>query len=200
MSRPLLVVASSLLLVTAPLAAQRELSVIGFTGNTTGHARADADPDRPTIAPDHPVSWQVALGQEIGAWRGALLVRHARADLAIRGAESAVLTRSALRSWGASAEAGRRLAGRDGAPTLHALVGVGAARTTFPVTGGDPRTVVTGHLALLGRVPIAARWRAMIRAEGGLGGALFDAEELPPGYSVRAGREWSLGIGLGWRP
>ncbi|MBK7595503.1 MAG: hypothetical protein IPJ11_09715 [Gemmatimonadetes bacterium] len=33
-----------------------------------------------------------------------------------------------------------------------------AARTTFPVTGGDPRTVVTGHLlAVQGRAPLTPR-------------------------------------------
>ncbi len=68
------------------------------------------------------------------------------------------------------------------------------------MTGGDPRTVVVGLLAVLGQVPVTPRWAVVVRGEGGIGGALFDADELPPGYAVRAGREWSLGVGLGWRP
>ncbi len=199
MSRAVILAVSSLLCLTAPLPAQREISVLGLTGNSAGHARADADPDRPTIAPDHPASWQVGITSDRGPWRVALLVRHTQADLGIRGTESAVLTRGAIRTWGVGAEVGRRVAGHADAPTLHALVGLGAARTTFPVTGGDPRSVVVGRLAFVGGVPLTSRWRAVVRGEGGIGGALFGADELPPGYAVRAGREWSIGVGLGWR-
>lgn len=200
MSRPLVLVVALSWLLAHPLAAQRELSLLGLTGNAAGHARADADPDRPTIAPDHPAAWQLGVAHDRGPWRAALLLRHAQADLAIRGTQSAVITRDAIRSWRVGVEVGPRVAGAPGGATVHLLTGIAAARTTFPVTGGDPRTVVVGLLAVLGQVPVTPRWAVVVRGEGGIGGALFDADELPPGYAVRAGREWSLGVGLGWRP
>ncbi|MBK7594176.1 MAG: hypothetical protein IPJ11_02725 [Gemmatimonadetes bacterium] len=200
MPRLLVFVVASLWLLPPPLAAQREISLLGLTGNAAGHARADLDPDRPTIAPDHPASWQLGLATDHGPWRVALLLRHARADLAIRGTQSAVLTRDAIRAWRVGVEVGHRVAGAPDAAAVHLLSGIAAARTTFPVTGGDPRTVVTGHLAVQGRAPLTPRWLIVVRGEGGIGGALFDADELPSGYAVRAGREWSLGVGLGWRP
>lgn len=202
MARRSLLVASLVLAVlpATPLAAQRSFSLLALTGNATGHARADADPDRPAITPDHPIGWEVAVVQDHHAWRGAFRLRHAQADLAIRGSTSAVLTRAAVHSWSLGLDAGRRLAGRPDAPALHALLGVALERATFPVTGGDPRTVIVAQAALEGTVPLTPHWRVVSRGEAGRSGALFGANELPPGYAVRAGRRWNLGVGLGWRP
>lgn len=202
MARLSLLVASLLLvgLPPAPLAAQQSFSLLVFTGNAAGHARAETDPDRPAVTPDHPVGWEVAAIRDHRAWLGALRLRHAQADLAIRGSSSAVLTRAAVRSWSLGLETGRRLAGRPEAPALYALVGLAVERATFPVTGGDPRTVVVTQAALEGTVPLTTHWRAVWRGEVGRSGALFGADELPPGYAVRAGRRWNLGFGLGWRP
>lgn len=202
MARQWLLVVSLVLTVlpATPLAAQRSISLLALTGNAAGHARAEADPDRPAITPDHPVGWEVAAVQDQRAWRAALRLRHVQADLAIRGTSSAVLTRAAVRSWSLGVDAGRRLVGAPEVPTVHALLGVAVERATFPVTGGDPRTVVVALAALEGAVPLTARWRVVWRGEVGRSGALFGANELPPGYAVRAGRRWNLGVGLGWRP
>jgi|CXWL01.1.fsa_nt_gi hypothetical protein len=199
---PRLVACVTLLLALplGPLHAQRSFTLLGLTGNASGHARADDDPERPTIAPDHPAIWQLGLTEDHDAWRVAAVLRHARADLAIRGTTSAVLTRGAVRSWSAGLEGGRRFAGATGAPTLHALLGVAVERTTFPVTGGDSRARLVTLVALEGAVPLSGRWHAVVRGEAGRSAALFGANELPPGYAVRAGRRWNLGIGLGWRP
>lgn len=197
---PLIVSLSLLAFPLASLVGQRAVTLVLLTGNATGHARADADPDRPTITPDHPASWEVAVGQDHRAWRAALSLRHARADLAIRGTSSAVLTRSAIRSWSLGLDVGRRLAGHPDGPTLHALLGVAIERTTFPVTGGDPRTVQVTRLTLEGAVPFTRHWHAVVRGDGGRSAAIFGANELPPGYVVRAGRRWNLGVGLRWRP
>lgn len=202
MTRPSIAAVLLVLLAAprTPLAAQRHVALLRLGGNSTAHARAEADPDRPAIRPDHPVAWELSAGGARGPWRAALRLRRSRADLAIAGATSAVLTRAAIRSWGLGVEAGRRIAGgRDGA-AMHLLVGGLAERTTFPVTGGDARTTLVALAAGEGIVPVAARWDAVVRLEGGLGGALFGAEELPAGYATRVGRRWNVGLGLRWRP
>lgn len=197
---PLIACCTMLTLPTLPLSAQRSVALVLLTGNATGHASAADDPDHPTITPDHPVTWGLSIEETHRSWRGALTVRHARADLGIRGTTSAVLTRAAIQSWGVAFEGGRRVAGSPETPTLHALLGAGLERNTFPVTGGDPRTVLATTLALEGAVPLSPRWHAVVRGEAVRTGGLFGADELPPGYAVRAGRRWALGVGVRWHP
>lgn len=189
-----------LALPSAPLHGQWQWNLVAGSARSAGHARADADPERPEVGPDRPSTLALGVVRRLGAWQlGASLLR-ATADLAIRGSESAVLTRGGLTAWGAGMEIGRLVAGRTGAPTLSALAGGAIEQWRFPVSGGDPRTVVMARAALEGQVPLRAHWRGIVRWEVAVGGSLFGADELPPGYAVRAGRRWGLGLGVGWTP
>ncbi len=184
----------------APLHGQWQWNLVAGSSRSAGHARADGDPEHPEVGPDRPATLTLSLVRGLGAWQIGASLNRATADLTIRGSESAVLTRGGLTAWGAGAEVGRRVAGRTGAPTLVASAGGAIERWSFPVSGGDPRTVVVARVALEGQVPLRANWRGIVRWEAAVGGSLFGADELPPGYAVRAGRRWGLGLGVGWTP
>lgn len=196
-SSTLLLVAA---LLPAALSAQWRISLLGSSASTSAHASIDDASERIDVAPDRPNTIALGVSREMGVWRLGIAVHRTRSDLVLRGPETAIVTRGDLAAWGAGLEAGRRLLGGVGRPMLHAMLGVAHERWTFPVTGGDPRTLTTAHGALEASVPFSPRWSGLVRGEAALGGSLFDAEELPSGYGVRAGRQWGIGLGLGWRP
>lgn len=189
-----------LALPPVPLHGQWQLNLVAGSARSAGHARADGDPEHPEVGPDRPATLALSLVRGLGAWQVGASLNRATADLTIRGRESAVLTRGGLTAWGAGVEIGRRIAGRTGAPTLAAVAGGAIERWSFPVSGGDPRTVVMARAALEGQLPLRAHWCGIVRGEAAVGGSLFSADELPPGYAVRAGRRWGLGLGVGWTP
>jgi hypothetical protein len=197
-SRGLLLILPLLLPPMAPLPAQWQVQMVAGSARAAGHARADADPDRPDVAPHHPVTMALSVVRPLGRWQVAGTVRRTQSDLAIRGGETAVVTRGALRSWGAGVEFGRRIAGPQDAPHLTAALGGSVERWTFPTSGGEPRFVPVAHGALEGRVPLARHWQGIVRGEAAMSGSLFTASDLPPDYAVRSGRRWGIGLGVGW--
>lgn len=194
----LLLVLSLLMHPGESLRGQWQLQLVASSGRAAGHARADADPDRPEVAPHHPVTLGVTVVRPLGAWHLAGSVRRTHADLAISGGEAAVVTRGALRAWGAGVELGRRVVGTPSSPSVTLGLGASVERWSFPTSGGEPRFIPVGHGALEGRVPLARRWLGIVRGEAAVSGSLFTSSDLPPDYAVRVGRRWGIGIGVGW--
>lgn len=181
-----------------PLAAQWQVQLVTTSARAAGHARADNDPDRPEVVPHHPVTLALTMVRPLGRWHLAGTVRRTHSDLAISGGETAVVTRGALRAWGAGVELGRRLAGAAASPSVAAVLGGGVERWSFPTSGGEPRFLLAVHGALEGRVPLTRRWLGIVRGEAAVSGSLFTPSDLPPDYTVRAGWRWGFGLGVGW--
>jgi hypothetical protein len=202
MSRPALrtTVLLGLLLGPTTLHAQWQWTLAISTASERGHARADDDPERPEIAPDHPATLSVGVSRSGAAWRIGLRLARTESDLAVRGLETAVVTRGTLAAWGVAVEMGRRVAGRTGAPELALLAGASLARWTFPGTGSEARILPAMHGAVEGQVPLRARWHAIVRGEVAIGGSLFREGELPLGYTTRPGQRAGIQLGVGWRP
>jgi len=181
-----------------PLVAQWQVQLVASSARAAGHARADDDPDRPEVAPHRPVTLAVSVVRPFGTWHLAGTVRRTHSDLAIRGGETAVVTRGALRAWGAGAELGRRVVGSADSPSFVAALGGMVERWSFPTSGGEPRVVPSVYGAVEGRVPLSRQWRGIVRGEAAVSGSLFTAADLPPDYTAKAGRRWGFGIGVGW--
>lgn len=196
----LLLVLPLLMHPAQPLTGQWQMQLVASGARAAGHARAEADPDRPEVAPHHPVTLALTMVRPLGAWHLAGTVRRMHSDLAIRGGETAVVTRGALRAWGAGLELGRRVIGPADSPSVTALLGGSLERWTFPTSGGEPRFLTAVHGALEGRVPLSRHWHGIVRGEAAVSGSLFTAADLPPDYAARAGRRWGIGIGMGWLP
>lgn len=194
----LLLVLPLLMHPSQPLLGQWQAQLVASSARAAGHARADNDPDRPEVAPHHPVALAVTVVRPLGAWQLAGIIRRTRSDLAISGSETAVVTRGALRAWGAGVELGRRVVGTPDSPSITVGLGASVERWSFPTSGGEPRFVPMGHGALEGRVPLARHWLGIVRGEAAVGGSLFTSSDLPPDYTVRVGRRWGIGIGVGW--
>lgn len=194
----LLLVLPLLLHRAEPLPGQWQVQLVAGSARAAGHARADDDPDHPEVAPHHPVTIAVTVVRPFGRWQLGATLRRSHSDLAISGGETAVVTRGALRAWGAGVELGRRVVGTADAPSAVALLGGAVERWSFPTSGGAPRVVPSVHGAVEGRVPLSRHWLGIVRGEAAVSGSLFTASDLPPDYAVRAGRRWGIGIGLGW--
>jgi hypothetical protein len=188
----------ALLMHREPLVGQWQVQLVGTSDRAAGHARADADPDRPEVAPHRPVTLAVSVVRPFGTWHLAGTVRRTHSDLAISGGETAVVTRGALRAWGAGAELGRRVVGSADSPSVVAALGGLVERWSFPTSGGEPRVIPSVYGAVEGRVPLTRHWQGIVRGEAAVGGSLFTASDLPADYRARAGRRWGFGIGVGW--
>ncbi len=201
---PRLLAVLSLLLVlflpVATLGAQWQWSLTAGSASVSGHARAEDDPERPEVAPNHPMTLTLAVTRQRGAWRAGLQLARTRSDLGIRGIETAVVTRGTLRAWGTGVEIGRRIAGTAGAPELALLAGAVLERWTFPGTSGEARILASVRGAVEGTVPLRPRWQAIIRGEAALGGSLFRESDLPLGYTTHPGRRRGIRLGIGWTP
>jgi hypothetical protein len=181
-----------------PLGGQWGVQMVASSARAAGHARADDDPDRPEVAPHHPVTLGLGVVRPFGRWQFAATLHRTHSDLAIRGGETAIVTRGALRAWGAGVELGRRVAGTADAPSAVALLGGSVERWSFPTSGGEPRVIPSVYGAIEGRVPLTRHWQGIVRGEAAVGGSLFTASDLPADYAVRVGRRWGFGIGVGW--
>lgn len=199
MPRPAAALFFLALLLPSTLPAQWRLSLVGSSARTSAHAAIDEATERIEVAPDRPSAYTLGVTRDRGAWRFGLSLRRTQSDLVLRGPETAIVTRGDLAAWGGGVEIGRLVVGGPGLPSLHAAIGANLDRWTFPVTDGDPRTVTTGTGALEASVPLSLRWTGIVRGEAGFGGSLFGPDDLPPGYGVRAGRRWGIGLGVGWR-
>jgi hypothetical protein len=170
------------------------------SASARGHAKADDDPERPEIAPDHPATLAVGMARSGTTWRIGIRATRTTSDLAVRGTETAVVTRGTLRAWGVGVEVGRRVAGSAGAPELRVLAGGQLERWTFPGTVSEARIIPAAVGAVEGQVPLRPRWHALMRGEVGIGGSLFREGELPLGYVTRAGQRAGIQVGIGWSP
>jgi hypothetical protein len=193
-----------LLLLVAPClvrsaAAQTDVALLGGSVATRGNARSDAGADQPELRPDHTGTLMLAVRRRFGAWRVGGAVRHTSADLAEVGSGTAVVTRGALRAWGAGIELGRRVAGTAGGADLLALAGAAFDRWRFVDLEGPARwrAALTG--ALEARLPAGRRWAALIRAEAMAGPSLFSSDELPAEFHRRAAWRYGVLVGLARR-
>ncbi len=189
-----------LIALPASLHAQWQFSLLGSSARSTGHAHIQDATEQLEVGPDRPSMLALTASRDYGPWRFGLALHRTTSDLTLRGSETAIVTRGDLAAWGGGVEVGRRILGVGVLPNLYGVLGATRERWTFPVSGGDARTVTVGTAALEGAVPFTPHWSGIVRAEGAVSGSLFGPEELPPGYAVRAGRRLGIGLGVGWRP
>jgi hypothetical protein len=195
----LLLVLLLLHLPPCPLPAQWQLSLVTGPAVTSGHSRDNFDPDHPAILPDRPVSWSLAIARERGAWRFALDGSRITSDLAIRGLSTSLVTRGALSAWGVGLEAAHRLLGQPASPSLWGGIGAVGEHWSFSAASGEARWRAAFRASLRLEMPFSTRWSALVRAEGLAGASLFDADELPEGYSLETGLRAGVLLGAGWR-
>lgn len=176
--------------------AQWRLSLAAGPAATTGHSRDSEDLDQPAILPDHPVNWVVGLARQRGGWRVGVDAHRLTSDLAVRGKAASVVTRGALSAWGAGVELSHLMARTAVGPTLHVGAGGVLERWAFDVTGGDARWRAAARVSLQVDLPLTGRWSALVRGEGLGGRSLFRQDELPEGYTARAGYSAALLLGV----
>ena len=58
---------------------------------------------------------------------------------------------------------------------------------------------MSGIAALEGSLPLRGRWHGVLRAEAAIGRSLFEADELPAGYTVRPARRGGIALGIARR-
>lgn len=176
--------------------AQWRLSLAAGPAATTGHSRDNEDLDQPAILPDHPVNWMLGLARQRGQWRIGADAHRLTSDLAVRGKAASVVTRGALSAWGVGVELSRQVAHATAGPTLQVGAGGVFERWAFDVTGGDARWRAAGRISLQLDLPLARRWAVLVRGEGLGGRSLFRQDELPEGYTARAGYSAAMLLGV----
>lgn len=188
----------ALLFLTAPtaLSAQWRAALLHGTAASHGDAQSDNDPAHPQLQAHQPATWTLSLLRASGDWRIGLELRHITADLAEIGAASSVTTNNVLAAWGAAVEVGRRVVGGVGRPSLVAAIGVTFDRWTFDLVNDAPRTRAAGRAALEADFPIGRSWSVVIRGEMSAGPSLFNAGELPDGFSTRTATRQGIGLGV----
>lgn len=194
-----LTVSLLLLVPLHPAAAQWRLTLLQGSSAVSGHSHDESSPDHPAFLPDRPNSYTLAIGRKFSSSRLMLEVRRTRADLALRGPGTTIVTRGALHAWGAALEGARRLAGTAGRPTLHGGLGVVLERWNFDLGDGEARWRVAGRGALEVDLPITGRWNGVLRGEMTASPSVFTADELPEGYVRKTGWSRGIEIGAGWR-
>ena len=186
------------LLLPAALPAQVHITTRVGIADHSGHARDLTDEDEPTFGPGVTRDAALALGIDRGPWRLAVTIRRETADLVLAGHTSGIITRDALAAWQGGLEIGRRLIGAPGAPSLHALVGIGVTQWSFPGFEDPARNRVGASLALDGALPMSRRIDGVLRLELLSGKSLFEDADLPEGYQSLAARRVGLSLGLRW--
>ncbi|HEX3926986.1 MAG TPA: hypothetical protein VHW65_03235 [Gemmatimonadales bacterium] len=190
-----------LLLVAAPVGAHAQWRVDLLAGSATvsGHARDGADPDHPQLRPDHPATWVAALSHDAGSWRLGVDARRTTADLGEVSSSTAVITRGALAAWEGAAELGRRIAGAPERTSLTAGAAVVWDRWQFRDITGASRSRWGGRGDLELAIPLGAHLSGIVRGEVLFEQSLFDADELPDGFTRQSGVRSGLLLGLARR-
>ncbi len=183
-----------LLLAATPLHAQWSTSLAVHRSASTGHSRDGIGTE---LRPHGPITAALALAMRRGAWRVRFAARYSEAGLAVWSDRAALITPKAMRAWGTTVEADRRVAGDDDTqPTLRVGVGVELARWTFNEAADDDRWRPAALGALEGSVRLGRRWRMLARGEVAIGPSLFRADELPEGYTLRRAVRHGIGFGV----
>lgn len=190
-----------LCLLTGPAAlpAQWRVTLLSGTATSHGDARDDIDPAHPEIHAENPFSLALSLTRRTRAWRVGAEIHYLAADLAELSGSAAVSTRGVLKGWGTAAEIARRVAGRDGAPALHAVAGVAMDRWSFDLAESAPRWRVSIRGALEAEFPFGASWGAVIRGQVAGGPSFFEQEELPEGFAPRMAVRIGMLLGVSRR-
>lgn len=190
-----------LLLLTTPAAlrGQWRLTALSGTAASHGDARDDADPAHPEIHAERPYAISLVLSRQRNAWRVAAEFHHVTADLAELSGSAAVTTRGVLKGWGAAVELARRVAGHEGAPTLHGIAAVAIDRWSFDLAESAPRWRASLRGAVEADFPVSARWSAVIRGQLSAGPSFFEANELPEGFARRTAIRTGILLGISRR-
>jgi len=188
-----------LLIATHPMHAQWRAMLLIGSATSRGDARAELDPQRPELRADRPGSITIGVAHDAGPWRLAIDLHRTSADLTEAGTSSSVTTPDLLKAWGAGVEVGRRIAGRSDAAVLMIVAGATYDRWTFDLTDNSPRSRAAARGALEADLPIGRRWSAVIRWQATVGPSVFNANELPDGFTSRTAIRSGIGLGLSVR-
>lgn len=185
------------LLLATPALASAQLSLTLRTGTAVHgpHAKAPSEEDRPGFGPASATEFAGAVAWHGTGWRVAATASTHSPDLQLRGETAGILIVNGLRGRSFGVELGRDLVGNDAGARLTGVLGLSRDRWE-PVEAAETFSRWRGVAALEGGVPLRGKITAVVRAEAGLAGSLFDQDVLPEGYDRTTAWRRSLQVGV----
>jgi len=180
--------------------AQWHLALLGGTATTQGDSRDTIAADRAEIRADRITVATLAIERAGDAWRFGAELRRLTGDLSEVTASASIDARGVVSAWGGAITLRRRIAAGSGA-ALWALLGAGADRWSFDLSGSDPRWRLALHAALESEFPVGGDWSVLVRAGVTAGPSIFRDDEVAEGFTPRMALRpgYSLGLARRWR-
>lgn len=168
-----------------------EVGLTRFWGGSrsTDSAALSGRPYRPTTV-------GLRIDRRMGEARIALGLQYASSGFAIEAADAAYVSKGSFTWLEATPEIDLRL-GTIGPIAELRLFG-GPKFDVWTVAGESARVRLGGQAGLAVELPLGRRVSSTLRLRGGLGGSVFDPDEVPPNFERRVMPQVGLTFGLRW--